>query len=106
MGYRLWTPEEDKVLRELAGKVPASVIAEQIGRPKSGIYHRCKRLDIDLIARAEQHWNCKYDSLMISAMHTLKEAGFTVNEISSLLKGDPSPDYVFQVTDHRTRRHG
>lgn len=85
MTRRPWSAEEDKTLRELAGKAPAEEIGRILGRPKGGVHHRINRLGLDGRLRGAHHWNAKVTALQSAMIGALYDAGFTVNEIHEAL---------------------
>ena len=44
--HRAWTPEEDRLLRELYGLIPAEDLAARLGRGRSVVYNRLRALRV------------------------------------------------------------
>lgn len=83
-GYRtgpIWTPEEDRTLRKLIGKKTAEEIGVILNRPKNGVHHRVKKLNLNGKLTKENHWNAKISNLQAEMIITLHQGGFSVNEI-------------------------
>lgn len=101
-----WTPAEDRELRRMAGKIPASSIAVVLGRSKRGIHYRIKRLGLDGRLYGENHWNAKVSDLLAGMIGALYDAGYSVNEIHRAVSGaqDVSLATVCDIAACRTRK--
>lgn len=104
MTRRFWTHEEDKTLKELAGVVPASAMAEALGRPIGGVHGRLKRLGLSSRLKGEHHWNAKLDGLQAAMLITLFEAGFKVQEVKQALNLPISINALHDMAAGRTWR--
>lgn len=76
-----WTAAEDAVVRELAGKVPAEAIGRHLNRTRCGVLYRVKKLGLRAVLRGEGHWASKLTSLQAAMIATLRDAGFSAQEI-------------------------
>lgn len=77
-----WTEKEDTVIRELAGKVSAGIIAAQLPkRSAQAVGRRLRALGLDGRLYGQAHHNAKIDNLQRSMIITLKGAGYTATEI-------------------------
>lgn len=101
-----WTPSEDRELRRMAGKIPASSIAVVLGRTKNGVHHRIERLGLDGRLYGENHWNAKIGDLLAGMIGALYDAGYTVNEIHKAVSEaqDVSLPTVNDIAACRTRK--
>lgn len=104
MKRRYWTADEDRQLRQLAGTKTAEEIGMILGRTKLSVHSRVNKLGIDGKLYGENHWNAKIESLKVSMVHALYDAGFTVNEISKVL--DMKLMTVNDIAAGRTRKNG
>lgn len=82
---RLWTTTQDKRLREMAGKFPASEIARVIGRSQKAVHYRIKKLQLDGRLYGEAHWSAKITELQARMIKTLRTNGFSNREIKAAL---------------------
>lgn len=101
---RFWTAEEDKVLRQLAGVQTAEAIAVALNRPVGGVYHRMKRLRLTGYKHGEHHWAAKVSNLQASMLWTLRDAGFTANEVKRAFGIELSVNSINDIAACRTRR--
>lgn len=77
-----WTAEEDRTLRELAGVQPYSTIAGVLGRSRSAVHGRAKRLGItQFMKRGEHHHRAKLSNMQAAMIGALLDAGFTPTEV-------------------------
>lgn len=79
--HRLYTAEEDAILKKYAGKKPASTIAIMIERSTGSVYHRLKKLGLSGKICGEDHWCAKLSNLQTQMILALHQAGFTATEI-------------------------
>jgi len=70
-----WTDEETRLLRELAGQVPARVIAERIGRTHPVVKARAHLLKIDLRLFGERCPWAKHSDAVVEQARTLHDEG-------------------------------
>lgn len=86
MTQKTWTPAEDKALRELASIQPYAAIGEALGRSRSSVHGRAKRLGIaQPMKRGEHHHQAKLTNLQAAMLGALLDAGFGVTEIKQAL---------------------
>lgn len=82
MANREWTPEEDQIVSQLAGHIPAAEIANQLpNRTGQGVRRRIKALGLSGKLYGQAHHNAKTSNLQRAMIITLKEAGYTATEI-------------------------
>lgn len=93
MGSKLWTREEDRLLKELAGKRTALSIAQLLGRPKNGVHHRINKLGLSGHIRGEHHWAAKLSDDMAEMIGALADAGFEPKKIELLVKSSHDVSY-------------
>lgn len=85
-----WTATEDKTLRELAGLQSYETIGLAIGRSRSAVHARAKRLGItDNARRGEHHHKAKLTNLQAAMLGALLDAGFSAPEIKRALPDLP-----------------
>jgi len=82
---RRWSREEDTMLRELAGKVPAKAIGDLLCRPVNGVHHRIHKLGLTGYITGENHWASKIDNLTAGMIGALYDAGYAPVEIQRVL---------------------
>ena len=101
-----WSYQEDELLRKYAGHKTAEEMSEILGRPKAGIHGRIEKLGLDGRIHGIHHWNAKVDSLRVSMLHTLLDAGFTPTEVHRMFSEplDISYNYLTQIACARYRR--
>lgn len=102
---RRWTPEEDAVVKELAGKLPAEQIAAVVDRTTWAVRDRIQKLGLDGRLSGEAHWRSKIPNLVAGMIGVLHEAGYTPKEIQVVLKQqhDVTSQYVESICNKRTR---
>lgn len=86
MHGRAWTRLEDRLLRDLSGKVPARTIALLLGRTASMVTGRRKRLGINGTLRGQYHPGQKVSDDTAAMIGALYDAGFKPKQIEGLLK--------------------
>lgn len=101
---RYWSPAEDRRLEELAGKVPAAVIATELGRPKGGVHARIKRLGLSGRLSGEHHWAARLSNLQAAMIGTLRDAGFSATEIKRAFGLEVAVNTINDIGACRTRR--
>lgn len=101
-----WTTQEDKQLRNMAGRFSAADIGKAIGRPKNGVHHRMRRLRLDGRMYGENHWNAKVADLMAAMIGSLYDAGYSTNDIHKAISEaqDISLATVCDIASCRTRK--
>lgn len=87
---KLYTKQEDDVIRQHVGKISAEKIGELIGRPTFSVQYRISKLELDGQLRGEHHPMRKINSLRAAMVITLHDAGFTPTEIYKVMK-EPCP---------------
>lgn len=92
---RFWTPEEDALLKELAGKVNAREIGMILGRSRGSVNHRVNHLGLNGRLWGERHWSAKLDNLTRGMIGALYDAGYTAAEIHKVLTT------TIDISDHR-----
>lgn len=81
-----WTHEEIRLLRQLAGQVPARVIAERLGRPsKETVIAKACQLGISLRLYGERNPTAKYPDRLVEQARDLHDAGLTPTVIAQRL---------------------
>lgn len=108
MGGRRYTLKEDRVIRKYAGVKSAEEIGMMIDRPKDGIHHRLKRLGLSGHLHGEHHWAAKVDSLRVSMIYTLLDAGYAPSEVHRMFSTplDLTYKYIKQIACARYRKRG
>lgn len=101
---RYWTTDEDRQLKEWAGKKPAWWIAALLGRPQGGVHHRIRRLGLSGMLAGEHHWSAKVDKLQAEMIWTLREAGYTAPEIKKAFGVELSEGSINDIAACRTWR--
>jgi len=103
---RLWTREEDALLKSLAGKCTAEEIGLVLGRPKSGVHHRISRLKLNGMLCGEAHWNAKIPNLTAGMIGALHDAGYLPSEIHRVVTGGltVTRQHVEAICNQRHRR--
>lgn len=77
-----WTEAEDRVVRELAGRVPAGAIADRLpNRSARAVGRRLRALGLDGRLYGEAHQNARTSNLQRAMIITLKQSGYTATEI-------------------------
>lgn len=101
-----YTAAEDRMIKQMAGRIPADRIARILSRPKEGIHHRIKKLGLDGKLTGEHHWNTKVSNLVAGMIGALYDAGYTVNEIHKVLTEptNTSLSTVVDIAACRTRK--
>ena len=99
---RLWTQEEDKVLKELAGLQSVAAIAVALGRSDKGVHGRLKRLKLSGRLKGELHWNAKLSNLQSAMIITLVESGYSVKEIKYAFDLEVSLNTLHDLAAART----
>jgi hypothetical protein len=77
MDYRVWEKGETETVIELVGKIPTSDIANQIGRTKSQVLHKLKRMGMSSTKIKHQNGRNMID--------LLKGHGYTAKQIKHVL---------------------
>lgn len=108
MGFKKYTPTQDRFIFKHAGVLTAQQIADELGVKKGGVHSAFKRLGVNGIRKGENHHGCKLSSLQVAMVTTLYDAGFTVNEIYNALfeKHSVSLNGICDVCAARTRKDG
>ena len=83
MTYSYWTPDEDKLLMELEGKMNIEEMVEILNRSKGAIYARRKKLG--LVKPRKRVWNDEVEQKAIKMLNK----GMSQKEISLELKINP-----------------
>lgn len=83
---KLYTKQEDDLIREHVGKLSAEKIGELLGRTRLSVQHRIQMLRLDGRLRGEHHPMRKINSLRAAMVITLTDAGFTPTEIYQVMK--------------------
>ena len=97
-----WTDDEDAVIRQLAGKVPAGVIAAQLpGRSAQGVGRRIRALGLDGRLYGQPHHNAKVDALQRAMIITLRLSGFTATEIKRAFNLEITRSTINDMTGRR-----
>jgi hypothetical protein len=105
MGGRKFTPEEDRIVRKFAGKKSAEEIGLILGRPAGGVRSSLRRQGLKNHLYGDAHWATKVDSLRMSMIHTLLDAGFAPSEVHRMFKEplDLSYNYLCQIACQKYR---
>lgn len=108
MNGRAYTFREDCLIRNFAGIKTAEEMGLMLGRTRSSIHHRVKKLGLNGVIHGEHHWASKVDSLKMAMIHTLLDSGFSSSEVHRMF-AEPlnlSKDYVSQIARGRYRHRG
>lgn len=89
MARNPWTPAEDQVLRELAGKQSCTTIGSLVGRPRQSVHDRLQALGLPTRRLGEHHPMAKLSNLQAAMLSTLLDAGFSATEIKQALPDLP-----------------
>lgn len=108
MGGPRFTPEEDKVLKKYARTKTQGELAQILDRPLGGVTRRLKILGLSTMKHGDAHWNVKVDSLRMSMVHTLLDAGYAPSEVHRMFSTplDISYNYITQIACARYRKRG
>lgn len=108
MGGPKFTPEEDRIVKKYCGKKTAGEIGTILGRPIGGVRSSLRRQGLKNTLHGDNHWNVKVDSLRISMVHTLLDAGFAPSEVHRRFSTplDISYKYITQIACARYRKRG
>lgn len=87
---KLYTNEEDDIIRQHIGKKSSAEIAEILGRSKLSVQYRVSKLDLLGKLYGDHHPGRKIDSLRAAMVITLGDAGFRPVEILRVMK-QPCP---------------
>lgn len=100
-----WTPEEELVLKDLAGKVPAEQIGLVLGRTTYAVRARIARMGLNGRLSGEYHWQSKLPNLVAGMVGVLGEAGYTPKEIEVVMSTpyDITRQVVEAICSKRTR---
>lgn len=101
---RRWTRDEEKVVRELAGRKTAAEIALILDRPVNGVHHRIKKLGLRGHIHGEHHWNAKVTQLQADMIGVLRDAGFTATQIKDEFNLELSKAAIEDIGACRTWR--
>jgi DNA-binding CsgD family transcriptional regulator len=97
-----WTHEEIRLLRELAGKVPAQEIAERLGRPsRATVIAKARQLGISLRLYGERSPVAKHSDAVVEQIRDLHDEGLSKRAIARRL-GLPRRS-VRDYVDYRAR---
>jgi hypothetical protein len=81
----LWTYQEVKVLRQLAGKVPPKEIAARVGRTHRATREKARRLGVALQLYGEIHHVAKYSDALVEEARTMYDEGLGPTAIAKQL---------------------
>lgn len=100
-----WSPEEDQLLKELAGKLSAAEIGTVLGRTVFAVRCRIQKLGLDGRLSGEAHWASKIPNLVAGMIGVLHDGGYTPKEIQVVLKEqhDVTYRYVHSICSKRNR---
>lgn len=92
-----WSHEEIKMLRELAGTMPARMIAERIGRNFAATRVKARQLRIGLTCYGEHCSWAKYSNALVEEARSLHDEGIGATEIAKRLGVPLSSieDYIY-----------
>lgn len=97
-----WTDSEDKVIRALAGVVPAREIASQLpGRSVQAVARRRRALGLDGRLYGEVHHKAKVNNLQRAMIITLRQSGFTATEIKRAFNLEITRSTINDMTGRR-----
>lgn len=99
-----YSREEDKTIREFAGKKTAEEIGTILSRTKHGIHARINHLGISGMLVGENHRSSKLSNLQVQMLVALYCAGFTVNEIHKAAFSHVTLSTVDDVASARTHQ--
>lgn len=95
---RPYSTSEVRLLKVAAGRVPASVLAEVMGRSVGAIRDKIESLNLDGRLRGEAHPAAKLTDLQVQMIGVLTDAGFTSGQILSAFR-EPLPVTVNTLKD-------
>lgn len=79
--YPLWSHQEVRILRALAGEMPAKEIAARLGRTVEAVKTKAYKLRISLILYGEHCPWSKYSDALVEEIRTLYDEGVMPNII-------------------------
>lgn len=102
MGGRHYTVEEDRIIRQRAGVLPAKSIAELLGRDHRALVQRARCLGVSLQLRGERHHRAKHPDAAVNqalrlhardvpAESIASHTGLPLRYVRRLLAGDIRP---------------
>lgn len=108
MGGPKFTTEEDRLVAKYVGKKTAAEIGQILGRPVGGVRSSMRRQGLKNVLHGDAHWNVKVDSLRMSMIHCLLDAGYAPSEVHRMFTTplDLSYNYITQIACARYRKRG
>lgn len=102
-----YSPDDIKRIKELAGKVPARLIAEELGKSRYSILRKIRKLGLDSRVVGEHHWNARLPNLSAAMVGVLADAGFAAKEIQQVLNTpqDITLNMIYDIGECRTRAY-
>ena len=82
----LWTYQEDRLLRQLAGEVSTEQIAARLGRTRMAVKTRARKLKISLKCYGELLPRTKHSDILVEQARTLNDEGLTTRAIAVRLR--------------------
>ena len=83
MGGRYYTPEEDQIIRQRAGVLPAQAIADLLKRDRRAVIQRARCLGVSLQLRGERHHRAKQPDAAVNAALRLHASDVPAESIAS-----------------------
>jgi hypothetical protein len=80
--YHRWTHQETRLLRELAGKVSVTEIAERLGRTINATKYKAHQLKVNLILYGERHPGTKQSDALVEQARILYDEGLMPKAIA------------------------
>lgn len=104
MRNRFWTPEEDRMLKRMAGEYLTKDIANYLERTYSSVNMRAHRLGVRMQIYGEKHSHSKYSNAQVEqARELFFDKGKTIREISEITK--INREYTKKLVNFVSRTH-
>jgi hypothetical protein len=81
----LWTHQEIRILRELAGRVPCKEIAARLGRTCQAVMSKAQSMKLSLKLYGERSPQAKYSDAFVEQARTLYDEGVKPKAIAARL---------------------
>jgi DNA-directed RNA polymerase specialized sigma24 family protein len=83
---RLWTPEEDRVIRREGGGKTAQQLALMLGRTKNAVHQRAYLLRVSLQKYGDADYRTKYSDEVVEQARQMHDCGLGPAEIARRLR--------------------
>lgn len=101
---RPWTPNEERFLRDHAGKMTASAIGAVLDRSRQAVHAKAKSLGVNLTQRGEYHWKARLNEVRVQMICALKDSGYTAAQIKEAFNLDAHIHTINDAAAGRTWR--